>query len=402
LEAAYFEWKAAVERIDVASAYPNSNVELRYEYMFSSESMKSFDRMTFSAGFDPMETLQFPTKVQQAGKVALDQARETGERFRFRKFELQRRVLTAWADYGLIAERLRIERENLSLLQLTFDTAAGRVRAGASQSDLLRAEVDLRMADDRIKTLEAELDSARVAMNAMLARQPEAPLIPPAFGSDSDRWQPIAADDAALIAAATDQNPELAALARQVDGRTDALELARMQWIPDISPSVAFTGGIAQAIGIAISLPTTVIEIQGTIKEAQAMLRASEAMLRQTQSDRSANVIATLIAMRNSERQAVLFETLILPAAQRIQRNIAQAYGAGTQGGTFLDLLTSQRALLEVQLTVATARTDRQRRLAELEALIGVDTETILKPLPDAESRPEPNEMSASLDGGGA
>ena len=55
LEAAYFEWNAAYERIEVASTYPNTNVALGYTYTLSSENMKTFDRMTFSAGFDGME-----------------------------------------------------------------------------------------------------------------------------------------------------------------------------------------------------------------------------------------------------------------------------------------------------------------------------------------------------------
>src|SRR5437016_570145 len=40
LEAAYFDWKAALERIDIAGAYPNSNVMLGYSYLLSSERMK--------------------------------------------------------------------------------------------------------------------------------------------------------------------------------------------------------------------------------------------------------------------------------------------------------------------------------------------------------------------------
>ena len=104
LEAAYFEWKAAVQRVEMASAYPNSNVQVGYSYMFSSEKMKTFDRQTFSFGFDPSMNLSFPTKVQQKGKVALDEARAAGERFRTAKFDLQRRVLSQ-----SIVQRNRVE-----------------------------------------------------------------------------------------------------------------------------------------------------------------------------------------------------------------------------------------------------------------------------------------------------
>src|SRR3954463_5493809 len=37
LEAAYFEWKAALSRIPQAAAYPNSNIAPSFSYMFSGE-----------------------------------------------------------------------------------------------------------------------------------------------------------------------------------------------------------------------------------------------------------------------------------------------------------------------------------------------------------------------------
>ena len=373
LEAAYFEWNAAYERIEVASTYPNTNVALGYTYTLSSENMKTFDRMTFSAGFDGMENLSFPTKVMQQGKVALDETRAAGERFRVAKFALQERVLSMWADYALLAERERIDRENLDLLKRVLETSTGRVQAGGMQEDLLRAEVAYRTAEDALKNTQAQLEATRAMLNGMLARDAQAPLAPPVRLPDS---RPIPSEDATLIAAAVDANPDLAALARQVEGRTDALELARLQWIPDINPSVAFTGGIAQTLGAVIVLPTTIAEIRGHIKEAQSMLRASAATLRQTRHDRGSSYVAALISLRNSHRQAELFERRILPATQRILDNLRSSYASGRT--TYLDLIDAQRALLDVRLAVAEARTMREKRLAEVEMLAGVDVETLL------------------------
>ena len=90
LEVAYFNWKAAVHRIDMAAAYPNTNLSLGFEYMFSSESMKSWDRTTVTAQPDPMANLAFPTKVKQAGRIALADAQAAGERFRSAKFHTPR------------------------------------------------------------------------------------------------------------------------------------------------------------------------------------------------------------------------------------------------------------------------------------------------------------------------
>lgn len=387
LEVAYFDWKAAVQRIEIASAYPNSNVTLGYSYTFSSERMKAFDRTTFSAGFDSMENLSFPTKVMQKGKVALDEARASGERFGTAKFNLQRRVLTAWADYGLLAERLRIQQERLSLDRIALDTTRARIGAGGAQQDLLRAAVALRMTEDATRNTEAELAASRAMLNGMLAREPAAPLAPPQ-AMPMPRALPV--DDAVLLTAAVDLNPELSALAHQVAGRRDALELARLQWIPDINPSVVLSGSIAQAIGAAIVLPTTIKEIEGVIKEAEATLRGSEAMLRQTRSDRAASFVATLVSLRNAERQASLFETKVVPLSERVLATVRQSYAAGATG--YLDMIDAQRTLLEARFVVAEARAMREKRLAELEALMGTDVETLVPhprtPLPPSTNPP--------------
>ena len=372
LEAAYWEWAMAVSRIQQAGSYPNSPVSLGFEYMFSDESMKSWDRTTLSAGFDAGESLLLPNKVYQSGKVATRDAQAAGERFAAAKFDLQRRVLSAWIDYALLAEKVRIQRENAALLKLLNETAAGRVQAGGPQQDLLRTDIEHRMSDDALRTMESELPRMRAMLNALLGRAADAPLPPPPAGIEQ---RPLIADDAALLALGVDANPELKALAVETTGRQDALERARMEYLPDINPFAAITGDVTQVVGVDVMLPTVLPRIRGMVTEARADLRRVQAMSRQTRLDRAAEYVAAVYALRNSERQAALFEQQILPAAQRVLENVRQAYTAGT--GMYLDLIESQRTLLDVRLTIAEARAAREKSLADLEALAGADVETL-------------------------
>jgi outer membrane protein TolC len=375
LEAAYWEWSMAVSRIQQAGSYPNSPVSLGFEYMFSDESMKSWDRTTLSAGFDAGESLLLPNKVYQSGKVATRDAQAAGERFAAAKFNLQRRVLNAWIDYTLLAEKVRIQKENAGLLKLLNETAAGRVQAGGPQQDLLRTDIEYRMSEDELRTMESELPRMRAMLNALLGRPADAPLPPSLLLSET---RAVPADDATLLALGVDANPELKALALETTGRRDALERARMEYLPDINPFAAITGDVTQVVGVDVMLPTVLPRIRGMVKEARANLRRVQAMARQTRLDRSAEYVAAVYALRNSERQAALFEKQILPAAQRVLENVRQAYTAGT--GMYLDLIEAQRTLLDVRLTIAEAKAAREKNLADLEALAGVDIETLSKP----------------------
>ncbi len=372
LESAWFEWNAALARIDQAASWPNSSLMVGYSYMFSGGNVKAWDRSTFAFQPDPSMNLQLPIKPARAGKVALQDARAAGYRFLAMKFDLQRRVLSAYYDLALVEERIRIQGENVKLLQQVAESTRARVQAGAPQQDLLKAQIEYRLAENELRNMEAEGRSARAMLNGMLSRLPEAPLdLPPALPAA----RPVPADDARLIAMGVAENPELAALAAQVVGRQDAVELARLRYIPDINPSFAFTGALSQTLGAAVMLPTNLPAIKGAIAESQAMLRSSQATSRQTGRDRAASFVAALYFLRNAERQAELFQNPILPLAEQAMNSSRASYTAGTVG--YSDLIDSQRTLLNVRLMTAQVRIEREKRLAELESLAGTDIETL-------------------------
>lgn len=371
LRSAYFEWKAALARIDQAATWPNSNVALSFSYMFSAEKMKAWDRTTIGLGFDPSMNVSLPIKVQTAGLVALEGARQAGEKFRAVKFELQRKVLSMYLDLALAEEKIRIDRRNLQLLKLVSDTASSRSQAGGPLQDLLKAQIETQMAENELASLQAEAKSMRGQLNGMLARDARAPLsLPPSLPSP----RPVAASDAQLIAVAVDQNPELAGLARQVAGRKDALELAKLAYFPDIIPSASVTGTLSQTIGAMVMLPTRLPAIRGAIDEADAMAKSTEAMLQQAHSDRAASFVANLYIMRNADRQSALYRQRIVPAAEQLVDSSRNEYAAGTVG--FAELIDSLRTLITTRRTVAQIRIEREKRLAEIEALAGRDVET--------------------------
>ena len=384
LEAAYFDWKASMQRVQQAATWPDTNLTLQFSYMLSGEEMKAWDRTTVNVGwFDSMPRL--PSKVAKAGELALSEAKAAGLRFSGLKFDLQRRVLAAYLDVALLQEKLRVQQDNVSLLKLLQDAAADQVRAGGNQQDMLRAQTEYRLAENELANMRAELRAMKAMLNGMLARPADASLELPGNLPEPRR---VAVDDAALIAVAVDANPGLAVLAVQVRGRSDAVELARMEYLPDVAPMAGFTGSVSQMVGAMVMLPTTLPKIQGMVQEARAMLQSSRAMLRQAKLDRAAAFVAALYLMRNSERQADLFEQTILPLAEQTLASSREAYA--TNNGRFLDLIDAQRTLLTVRLTIAEVRVEREKRLAELEALAGTDIETLAAPTaaPASATRP--------------
>ncbi|MBC7783906.1 MAG: TolC family protein [Burkholderiales bacterium] len=371
LEASYFEWAMAVSRIDQAGSYPSQPIELGFSYMFSGERMKSFNRGTLSAQF--MDATAWPTKTYQSAKVAWRDAQAAEARFVAAKFKLQQDVLTRWADLVLATEQVRVQSQNVNLLKLVLETASGRVRAGGSQQDLLRADVQLRLAEDRLATLQSEVRQQQAMLNGLLAREPDAALIADA---DHQTTRLVPDDDTILLSMGVSANPSLAALAHDITGRSDALARAQMEYLPDFNPMAAVTGNVSQMIGASLVLPTELPRIRAMIEEARADLRRARAMHAQSRNNAVAEYVAAIVALRNTERQVRLFRETIGPLAQRTVDLSRQGYSAGA--ASYLDLVDAQRTFLEVQLSLAEARAERERLLARIESLAGVDIETVM------------------------
>ncbi|HEX2939966.1 MAG TPA: TolC family protein [Rhodopila sp.] len=396
LESDYFAWKAALANVDVAATWPNSNATVSFGYLFSSGNMKAWDRTSISGGFDPSVPLRLPIKTRLAGKVALETARAAGDQFRTAKFGLQRQVLLGYLDLALTEEKIRIEQDNLDVLKLLTESAAYRSQTGGPLQDLLKAQVEQRLAQNELLTLRSTAAAQRGNLNGLLGRDAGATLVLP---SSLPSPRPVDADDARLIAVAVDQNPELAGLARQVAGRKDALELAQLAYLPDITPSAGFTGTIAQTIGAMIMLPTTLPAIRATIDQAAAMQRSAEAIERQTKHDRAASFVANLYLMRNAERQTQFYNQSVIPAARQLLNTSRQEYGAGAVN--FADLIDSERTYIAVRLLVAESRIDREKRLADLEALAGVDMEMLGHSEAPARQHALPTSATSPLPQGG-
>lgn len=373
LEAAYHRWAAAVARLRGMSSYPDGNLALGYGYMFSRERMKAWDRTTLSAGFDPGMMLQWPGKVAQQGRIALEELQARRLRFEMAKFSLQEKVLSAYLGYALQGERLRLQGEQVRLLEALVAIGEQQVRTGGSQMPLLQAGIELTMAENELTTLAAELAATKATLASMLALPPGTELLPP---GRLPGLRPMPPEDGPLLAMAVERNPELQALAHEAAAQSGAVKLARMAYYPNISPQFSITGSISRAVGAMFSLPANLTRVRSSIEEARAMLREAEAEFRQAQLDRAAQFLAALQLTRDLERQRDLLQDIILPQLE--QQQAIRTRSLATGDGTYGELIEIQRSRLAIRLLIAETQVARERKLLQMETLAGVDIETLM------------------------
>lgn len=367
LEQRYWEWRSAIEQI------PQDGTQATNLAVFGSTSVTrgrmSFDTTTLSLGNDPMADILLPTKLSAAAQRALENARAAGSRFRKAQFELRGKVLSAYADYSLTAELIRLEQSNAQLLQSTVLAVEARNEAGAAgQQELLKSRNELDLSRNEIASMLAELPAQRATLNALLDRPPHAP-IPIPTGMPEARE--VAQNDGQVLELIAERNPELAALAQEAAARKQSLALVRLQYLPDFSISVGTDlAGIAQSLAGMVTVPLLRHQaIDAAVAQAEANLRATQAMRRQARNDLAAQVVLDLSIVRDADRQLDLFQHTVLPRARQAVTVSRAAYEAGRS--SLLDLLDAQKSLISIERLVAHLKATREQRLDDLEAITG-------------------------------
>lgn len=365
LEQKYWEWVAAIEQVPIDGTQTTT---------LALSAGMTVNRGRTGAGStmltllnDPMTDIHWPGTLAAAAQRSLENARAAGMRFRKAGYDLRNKVLTAYYDYALTAELIRLEQANADLLQTTVMVVEARNRAGTGgQQDLLKARNELDLSRNDIAAMQAQLPAELAALNALLSRGPDAPIPVPA---QMPAATPVQQNDEQLLALAARQNPQLAALADEIRGRKQGITLANLQYVPDFDLSLGGDlMGIAQNLVGTATVPLLRYEaINASIAQAEANLHAAEAMRRQARNDLSAQVVLDIRTLRDSDRQLELFEQTILPRATQVVAVARSAYEAGQS--SLLEWLDSERSLIAIRRLVANLRAARAKRLADLEAI---------------------------------
>src|ERR1700678_4178967 len=225
LEQRYWEWRSAIEQIPQDGTQSTTlNVAAGTTI---TNGHTSWGSSTVALSNDPMTDIKWPGKLDAAARQTLENAKAAGQRFLKAKYELRNKVLSAYYDYALNAELIRLEQSNQQLLQTTATVTEARNRAGSSdQQDVLKASNEVDMSGNDIANMQSQLPSQRAMINALLSRSADAPLpVPTAVPP----MRSIAYADGELVELAAKQNPELIALADEIRGRGEGIRRGKRQ-----------------------------------------------------------------------------------------------------------------------------------------------------------------------------
>ena len=359
VEAAYYNWAASVEEITTARSLPDPRLTFEADVADSVMALMPGLMMDFPG----------PGKLKASGQVAA--AQSIGSYFAFEQEVLRtaNSVKTAYFQLGFLQNRLAIQREALALLDdlevlARQQNAAGKV----TLQDVLRAQIERERLHTDIENLEDSRSTLIAQLKAALGLVPAAPDPPMPTTFEASDAPP---DGDAIWRAAVQRNPALQQMRAEVAQAEAMIELARRSGVPDFSLGLEADIKASPTMfrpSAGVTLPIWRDKIEAEIAAAQARKVAADARLTSGQISLATDLAAMLYMYRESNRNIELLHERLLPKAGQSLEAARSGYVSGR--ADFLDVIDAQRALLDFELSLIEARTQRELALSALSLLI--------------------------------
>lgn len=377
VEAAYYEYVAAVERITVERSLPDPRLTFEMDIQDVV--------MTVMPGL--MAEVPWVKKLGIRADAA--SAESQARYFAFESAVLQTAyaVKRAWYQLYFLDDRLRILREMLTLVGNLEQIARARFEAGrVSLQDVLRAQIE----QERLRTELANLEDSRRPLLTQLkaalglpADQPDPP-VPRQFEPTPLDFSPDQ-----LWATALARTPRLKQMEAEVHLAEAGIRLAHQSRRPDFNAGLEADLKAAPVMwrpSLGVTLPIWRDKIAAEIAAAQARKGAAQARLSAEQIQLAVELADKSFLYREATRNLALLTEALLPRAWQALDAARAGYSTGQT--EFINLLEAERALLELQLAEVDARLQRELALSELSLLI-VGLMPPDAPVPSAATNPE-------------
>ena len=364
VEAAYYDWRAAVEAIAPARALPDPQIT------FQADITDTVMSLMPGLMFDIMA----PGKRAAMGREATASSAVAYRTYVTAVIGAAAEVRKAWVELAYLEEALALRRQSAALLEQSLaaaqaDYATGRgMGTFEEQTKYLNETGRLK---NELAGLAERRTAARARFKSALGLQRED--ADPAWPTQPFPSAPLP-DDETLWRQTLAANPQLAAMRAMVEMTVAQTDVARRARTPD------FTAGLMVDLKAdplmfrptaTMTLPIWREKIAGIIASADARRLAAEARLNAEQLSMATELAQMLFMVREADRMAAYIDDTALPNLDRALASAQAAYQSGMGGfGPLAELRLMQLAM---QLERADARREREAALADLSVLVAGD-----------------------------
>ena len=303
------------------------------------------------------------------------------------ELEIVEQVKKSYYALSYLQQTIHTTEQSRDLMLEFSEIAEIRYTTGTvSQQDVLRAQVEVSSLESELIQLRQQLQSTRARLAQLLHVSPETQL------EAIEEWseQEIPENIDRLYQQAIAARPELRAQLAAVRRNRQKVELARLQYFPDVTLSTMLGGmttsqalsptadGVSMFnIGAQVNVPLYRKKLQAGVREAEAEAVASARDYDELK-DRTQADIKDLFTQALSQRDlAELFRNEIIPRSEETLEVSLEAYRVGQTD--FLQLVDNWRQLLKFRVMLSQQESQLRQTLSTLERVVGgtIPTEII-------------------------
>lgn len=369
-----FDAEAAAERVVPAGALPDPKfrTELRDITRMGDQNPTLLPGRVGSTRYLLMQDLPWMGKRGLKREVAESQAEAARNRATGTWVELAGKIKTTYAELYYLDQNERLSREILDLMAQLEKVAQVRYAGGlAAQQDVIRAQVEQSTMRNELIALDAERRQLQSRLNALVGRPTSESLAAPEQIRALPSLEQVSF--AALEGRARLNNPLLRTEESQIRAAEKSRELTYKNRYPDfnvgISP-IQYRGSIKEwELMVEMNIPLQQDSRRSQEREAEAMVAAARSRQEIASNQILADLYANVAGFESAQRSLALTTDSLLPQSELTFRSALAGYQTGKVD--FATLLDAQRQIRQTKLNQIKAGVDAQKRLANIESIVG-------------------------------
>ena len=366
-------WRAAVQRVRQANAWDDPRIA-------GDSRVRRFVDVPPNAFMDQSLTVEqlipITGKNLLRGRAAAAEALSIFEEVRRAELDVIAKARTSFFRLANAYEQLEINSKNLVSLRQIADISRSKYETGVeSAANALVAETDYSKLLETRRDLERNLSDAQSQLNALMNHDAFAPLGTPSAANINEANLSLSRLRAITLA----QRPEVQMAHAKIDSEKSKLQLARRAWIPD--PALMVKGqrynDTSQAVseldaGVSFTVPwVNPSKYSAGVREARENVGAAEQGLDREQKEALRLLRDQLEKIETAHHHVELFRDKLVPQARQAFEATRLSYESGK--ASFLDWISAQRNLRDIEATAREHLADYQIAVAELEAVTGTE-----------------------------
>lgn len=374
LKASFYSWKSKLEKIAVESSLPDP--VFSYGYFIENVETRVGPQ---DHRFKLTQTFPWFGTLGTKEDMALEAANAEFQMFQMEKLRLFYNVKAAYYDYYLLGRELEITRANIELLEFWESVARSKYKTALRQhQDIIRVQVELGILEDRLSSLEEMRAPVVARLKELLNLDGPTDLPVP----DTIKEYHVSVDADSFKSMILENNPDLKMVSHLVVKEEAAVKLARKASYPNfmigvdyintgeaIDPLMSESGKDPWIFNAGISIPLWFGKNKARKEQARARLEMAKFNLKDKENRLIALADKIVFEYRDAVRKVDLYNNGLIPKAEQSLNSAYTAYQAGESD--FLDVIDAQRQLIDLQLQLERALTDKATKLAEIEMLTG-------------------------------